>query len=87
MPKFRVSYAIEGHSCRHDIIIELARGIITAPDVAQAIIKHEFPNLYAPFGLRHTLTAERALQNLGITQIKPPILVSNDSKDNGRGHR
>jgi hypothetical protein len=75
MTKFHVSYAIEGSNNRRYLVIDLGSQVATSPDVACAIIKHEFPNVCAPFGVSRKMTAELALLNLGITQVRAPVPV------------
>lgn len=81
MPKFHVSYALQGNAGRRYITINTENDTTVFPDVAFAIIKHEFPNVCAPFGLVRQLPAELVLLNFGIVDVVAPLLMKDHKHD------
>ena len=76
MLKFHLSYIIQSHVERRYITFEHPSVRVSSRDVAKAIIRHEFPNVVAPFGLWHILTVEQTLANLGVTEVSFPVVIT-----------
>jgi hypothetical protein len=58
------------------IVFEHPNARISSWDAAKAIIKHEFPNVVAPVGVWNILTVEQTLENLGVTEVSFPVVVT-----------
>jgi hypothetical protein len=79
MPKFHLTYVIQGLVERRCIALEHPSVRISSRDVAAAIIRHEFSNVVAPVGVWDMLTVEQTLKNLGITEVSFPVAMTMDS--------
>jgi hypothetical protein len=56
-------------------VFEHASGRVSSRDVANAIIRHEFPNVIAPVGVWDIVTVEQTLKNLGVTEVSLPVVT------------
>ena len=76
MAKFVVTYAIANRPERREIAIELVSTNINFRSVARAILKHEFPEVDAPFGPGEVRTAEQALARFAISDVKTVVVLN-----------
>ena len=79
MPKFHLTYVIQGLLERRCMSFEHPSARVSSRDVATAIIRHEFPNVVAPVGVWDILTVEQTLENLGVTEVSFPVTTRKGS--------
>jgi len=70
MPKFTVIYTILNRSPAKEIEVSFSSDEATLDTVTKAILHAEFPHLHFRFGDTTGKTAEQALKNYAITEIK-----------------
>ena len=73
MTKYRITYTIANRVPRREIVI-VFKSEPSARSVARAILKHEFAEVDAPFGIGEAFTAEQALARFAITDVSTAVL-------------
>jgi len=74
MTKFRITYALANRP-RRELVVELASSEASSRAVARAILKHEFAEVDAPFGIGEAFTAEQALARFAISDVRTSVVT------------